>query len=419
MRRSLIGLLVSASLLAWPPGAALAQSALDAAAEAYAAELANARGDSIAAESAYSRILAVRPTDIGALVGRGNARAFQKKYTEAEADFNAALAQQSDHVGALVGLGHALAWSGRHADAMARFERALAVAPDNIDAQRGAAFTELWRGNAAGARARFERLLAQVPQDRGAREGLEQARAALAGRGPRYEVSAWFGRTQLPGGLGDTGLRFAELAVWPYEQLRLFARYDDGLSRDNAALVRSERSAALKSIGGYLRWHERYGTLLEFGRRNFPDGADQQVYRIEQSFYLDGGYEAKVGGWHGPRSDDRTEWLAYAGVGIPLADNWRFEPTYFYSRNGLPGGTEWRLLLATNYDFRNGWEVGAGVAGGRAHADGIDRDVRDGFLRASYQPLPWLRLQLLTRRETVKGGDAITVLSLGTMLNWR
>lgn len=418
MQFSPSSLLVAAAVFALPAPPVFAQAALDAAAEFKAAEQANARRDFVAAENAYSRVLAARPADVGALVGRGNARAFQKKYAAAQLDFNAALAQQPDHLGALVGLGHALAWSGRHADAMATFERALAVAPDNVDAQRGAAFTELWRGNPAASFTRFERLLAQAPQDKGAQDGIAQARAALASKGPRYEASLWFGRTRLPGGQSETGLRFAELALWPYEDLRLFARYDDGLSRDNAALVRADRSVALKSAGGYLRWRERYGTLLEFGARSFPDGDDQRIYRVEQSFYLDRGYEVKVGGWYGPR-DNRNEWLSYVGGAIPLAENWRFEPTFFYSRNGLADGSEWRLLLATNYDFRNGWELGAGVAGGRAHAQGIDRDVHEGFVRAAYQITPAIRLQLLTRRETVKGGDAITVLSIGTTLAWR
>ncbi len=420
MRTALTAILIGATFLAAPLDGARAQApAVDVAAEMAAAERQSMRGDFIGAEAAYSRIIDASIDHVGALVGRGNTRAFQKKYAAAQADFRAALARQPDHLGALVGLGHAHAWAGQYTEAAAQFERALTRAPENVDAQRGAAFTELWRGNAAGAAARFERLLAQAPDDAGAKDGLGQARARLAASAPRYEASLWFGRTELPGGISETGLRFAELAVWPDEQMRLFARYDDGLSRDNAALARSDRSAALKSIGGYLRWRERYGTLLEFGTRNYPDGVDQRIYRIEHSFYLERGYELKLGGWRGPRSDDRAEWLAHVGGAIPLADNWRFEPIFFYSRNGLPGGTEWRLLMATNYDFRNGWEVGAGMAGGRAHAEGIDRDVREGFVRASYQLLPWLRLQLLTRRESVKGGDAITVLSLGTSFNWR
>jgi len=418
MNRRPTSVLIAASLLVLPSCPVFAQAALDAAATIRAAEEANARSDFVAAENAYSRILAAQPGDVAALIGRGNARAFQKKYATAQADFNAALAQQPDHLGALVGLGHTYAWSARYADAMAAFERALVVAPNSVDAQRGAAFTELWRGNPTGSIPRFERLLAQAPQDKGAQDGIVQARAALVAKGPRYEANVWFGRTDLPGGQSETGLRFAELAVWPYEQMRLFARYDDGLSRDNAALARADRSAALKSLGGYLRWRERYGTLLEFGTRSFPDGDGQQIYRVEQSFYLERGYEVKVGGWYGPR-DSRNEWLAHVGGAIPLTENWRVEPTFFYSRNGLPDGSEWRLLLATNYDFRNGWEVGAGVAGGRAHEQGIDRDVREGFLRASYQIAPAVRLQLLTRRESVQGGDAITVLSLGTTLAWR
>lgn len=375
----------------------------------------------MAAEPPNPRVAtaSAQQTDIAALVARGNERAFQKRYAEAEADFNAALALQPDHLGALVGLAHALAWSGRHADAMAQFDRALTVAPENVDAQRGAGFTELWRGNPAAAITRFERILAKTPEDTSAREGLVQARAALAGARPRYELATWFGRSALSNGPSDTGLRLAEVAVWPNEQLRLFARYDDGLSRDNAALVNSGANAALTSAGGYMRWAQRLGTLVEYGRRKLPDGVRQNIYRIEQSFFLDGGYQAKVGGWRGPRNDDRTESLVYAGVGIPLTDYWRLEPTVFYSRSGVAGESERRLLLATVYDFRNGWEIGAGAAGGRTHLAGNNHNTREGFLRVSNRIQPWLQLHLLARRELGSDGDSITVTSIGATVNWR
>lgn len=387
----------------------LAVIALSGSPGAMAIEPPNARGANVAAQ----------PTDIAALVARGNERAFQKRYAEAETDFKAVLALQPDHLGALVGLAHVLAWSGQHADAMTQFERALTVAPENVDAQRGAGFNELWRGNPAGAITRFERILAKTPDDSSAREGLVQARAALAGARPRYELASWFGRSALSKGSSDTGLRLAEVAVWPNEQLRLFARYDDGLSRDNAALVNSGAKAALTSAGGYLRWAQRLGTLAEYGTRKLPGGVRQKIYRIEQSFFLDGGYQAKVGGWRGPRNDNRTESLVYAGVGIPLTDYWRLEPTVFYSRSGVAGESERRLLLATVYDFRNGWEIGAGAAGGRTHLAANDHNTREGFVRVSNRVQPWLQLHLLARRELGTEGDSITVTSVGATFNWR
>jgi tetratricopeptide (TPR) repeat protein len=384
-----------------------------------AAQAAAQRGDHAAAEAAYDAVLAGQPQNEAALLGRAHARAFQKKYPQAEQDFRALLARQPTHLGALVGLGHTLAWSGRHAEAIAQFDQALAAHPGNADAQRGAAYAELWQGQPAAAADRFERLLAQTPQDRDAQSGLAQARAAQAEQGPLYEASLWFGRTSLPGGLNATGLRFAEVAIWPTEKMRLFARYDDGLARDNAAAVRGDRGEALKSVGGFLRWNERYSTLLELGTRSLPGGVDQTLVSVAQTFYLDRGHEARFGGWVGPRSDDRTEWLAHVGAVVPLSDRWRLEPTYFHSRTGVGSDGEWRILLATQYDLRNGWELGGGIASGSASSAAIDRDVREGFVRASYQLVPWMKLQLLARRETVDGGDATTVFSLGSNFSWK
>lgn len=362
---------------------------------------------------------AAQSTDITALVARGNERAFQKRYAEAAQDFNAVLAVEPNHLGALVGLAHALAWSGRHADAMSQFERALSVAPQNIDAQRGAAFTELWRGNPAAAKTRFERILVSTPEDSAARDGLEQARNAVAGGRLSYELAAWFGRSAVSNRSSETGLRLLEIAVSPNEVLRLYARYDDGLSRDNFVVARSGANAALTAAGGYLRWAESLGTLLEFGSRNLPDGVHQRTYRIEQTLFLDGGYQAKVGAWRGQRSDHRAESLVYIGAGIPLTERWRFEPVAFYSRSGVPGESERRVLLASAYEFGNGWEIGAGVAVGRAHFAGIDHSVRESFIRLSGRVQPWLKLHLLARREVAGDGDSITVTSIGATVNWK
>lgn len=418
MKSGFISVALAALLLC---GAAAAQDprAAEAAREAQAAERAMARGDAAAAEAAYSRVLAARPSDAAALVGRGNARAVQKNYTGARADFDAVLAREPAHVGALVGLGYTLAWSGRHAEAVAQFDRVLRIAPGHADAQRGAAYAELWRGDAAAAVARFERVLAQAPQDADARRGLAEARAKLEGPRALFEASLWAGRTRLPQGGSESGLRLAELALWPNPNARLFIRYDDGLSRDNAALAQAGRSAALKSVGGYWRWSERQGTSLELGLRSNPDGVDEQVLRAEHTLYLPGGHEAKAGGWHGRRNDDRTEWLVQLGGAAAVTERLRIEPMLFYSRDGLPGSHEWRALLAANQRLANGWELGGGIALGRAQTALTDADKREGFLRASVSLSEAWRLQALARRETTQGGGSTTVFALGAGLAWR
>lgn len=422
-------------------GAIPAESRAQAASGVHSEEFARAqqlvaRGDHAGAEARFDRILAQQPGNVDALAGRGHARAFQKKYDGAKADFRAVLARQPEHLGALIGLAHAHAWAGEHDAALAQFSRALSLAPENVDAQRGAAYAELWRGNPAGALARFEKLLAQAPHDPGAREGAAQARQALAGApapsseqprpgqpapgaGTLKELSVWVGRSELPGGATESGLRFAEFAVWPSETLRLFARYDDGLSRDNAAIARAGQSAALKSLGGYWRWHERLGTSAEFGRRELPGPVEQDIYRVEQLFFLERGHLVKLGGWRGPRDDGVTESLWYAGLGLALTGAWRFEPTYFSSRTGVGDDRERRLLLALSVDLRNDWELGGGLVAGRARAGGLERDIEEGFLRASWRASDALRLHLLGRRESVEGADPVNVVSAGITLSWR
>lgn len=248
---------------------------------------------------------------------------------------------------------------------------------------------------------------------------VAHAQPAASAEAPVYEAHLWVGQTRFQGGQNETGLRSLELAVWPSEGLRLFVRHDDGLARDNAAVALSDRNSAQDSVGAYRRWNTRTGTLLELGGRKLVDGGDRSMVHLKQSFYLDHDRRVEVGTSLGRRSDGLKDWLVYLGSSVPVAPAWRLEPVLFVSRDGLPGHSEVRMHLASQYQLADRWELGGGLTQGSIRTPGLRQQVREGYLKASYRTTSNQRLNVLLRRESVEGGDSMSVLAVGTTLEWR
>jgi hypothetical protein len=237
--------------------------------------------------------------------------------------------------------------------------------------------------------------------------------------GPLYEAHLWLGQTRLPGGQHETGLRSLELAVWPHDGLRLFVRHDDGLARDNSAVALSNRNSALNSVGAYQRWNPQTGTLLEVGTRKLIDGGDRSLVHLKQSLYLPDGVELQLGASQGRRNDGLKDWLAYLGGSFRVTPSWKLEPVLFVSRDGVPGNSEIRAHLASQHDLGDGWEFGGGLTLGVKKATGKQQQVREGYLKASYRIRPQVRLNVMARHESVENGDSLSVLSVGSSLEWR
>lgn len=354
-------------------------------AESYAA-----KGDGPRAEQAYGEILRGFPGDRKALLGRATARAWQGKDDLSEADFKQVLAQNPNDLEALVGLGYNFAWAERFSEAEPTFKRALDVAPDNIGAQKGLGYTYLWSDRLREAHTIFEQISASNPSDAEARTAIAQTEMqsgrtrsavrsykealqlepsrtdAIQGLRAAYgapallELSVWGGTAS---GGGDTGLRLVELASWVNELTRIWARFDNSLSLDNPALARSNLDARTY-YGGILRkFGEAWFGLLEFGFRDLPAGANQEIYKAEVT-NLSNNRAAKLGGQISPHSDGYTDELVYAGYNFPLGERWRMEPTVFYSNAGAANDDEWRGVMFAEYKAPKGWTFGAGAGGG-------------------------------------------------------
>lgn len=387
------------------------------------------RGDGAALEQTYESILQQDPDNVRALVGRATARSWQGRYGEAQTDYRRALAQQPGHLEALTGLGYSLAWDGQFEAAATAFQRARQLAPDNLGARKGLAFTALWSGRLEQAQSAFDELAREYPDDPEIAEArgqialqqwrpgtaasafqqaldIEPERASAAqglraahGAPGRAELSVWVGNTS---GEGDAGLRQAQLAVQATPQTRAWLRYDDTLSLDNPALARSGDEAKAGFLGLLQRIVPGTWLSAEAGYRDLPDGDHQQIYKLEGIQYWAGSRSVKAGLQLSPHSDDFTDKLVFAGLGLPMAERFRLDPTVFFARTGAAGDDEWRGVVHGEYTDPDGWSLGLDLGGG--HIDSAVPGASGGvWVAAAQWNIPvagWHRLHLSAYRET-------------------
>ena len=367
-----------------PPGRAI--STLRApGADLEAARRLAAEGSHPAAERMCDQVLAADPTNLDALRERAYARSRQRKFAEARSDFNEVLIAAPQDLAALTGLAYTLAWSGDLESAEWTFQRALSIEPRTLDAAKGLAYVALWRGQAGEAARRFD-VLARTRPDSAelrvalgqalyaegrrddARGAFEEALAVEPGRAdalagleatalhPRVDATVLGGLTTAGSGGGGerVGVRFAELAVSPVERLRFWAQYDDTLSLDDPGLARRRARVPAVYAGGLVGWGGRTATRLELGYRRLPGRIAQGLVRGEQIIGLGGGSALRLGGWVGPREDERIETIANAGFSLALGPHLLVEPAVLWGRSGLAGENEVRGLLAAVVSSRRG-----------------------------------------------------------------
>jgi Flp pilus assembly protein TadD len=408
-------------------------------------------GDLAGAEDTYRRMLRLDPANAGARVDRAYVRAWQKNYAGALDDFQLVLHNDSTNLSAINGLGYTYAWSRNYKGAEAQFNKALRLAPGQPDAERGLAYSALWSGdgdlaverfselhekhpadvditvglgqayvragNTRKARAAFEEVLKLAPDNAAAAQGL---RATERPR-PLMEFTAWAGLTWFTSitDVDDNpqaGLRLGEIAINAMPNMRLWFQYDNQLGQDNLVMSRAARGFPAFYIGGFYNYHPMLTSRLEVGWRDLPGSNGQRLFRGEQVVMFPNKYVVKAGGFVGPRDDQRVEWIAYSAVGIPVQDNFKIEPTFFYSRSGLPEQHQWRLLVSGEYFLPNRVILGGGIAGGQEKVIDGSSGIYDIFFRVT-APLKGLNtLHGLIRRESSSEFESLTVISVGFTL---
>lgn len=334
---------------------------------------------------------------------------WQGKQEVAQQGFIAVLKEHPEHLEALVGLGYSYAWSEKYAHAEKTFKKALEIAPNNMDARKGLAYTYFWRGDKEQAQEQFANLIDEAPQDAEVHVGLGQVhlqrghygaarnafqKALTLDPGRQDAVSALNMLQRLPGRLevnvwgGNTtysddnklGLRQAEVAFWLNRDVRIWGRFDNALSLDNLGLIQSDEDVPAFYAGGMANWNRRFTTKLEIGRRELPGDVAQTLFNVEQVVHFAGGFALKAGSYIGPREDDRTEWLAYTGVNIPVGNGLRLEPNYYYANITDSDDEQHRFVLNSEFRLQNGISFLPGLLLGHAEAASSSGTIYGGHL---------------------------------------
>ena len=162
-----------------------------------------------------------------------------------------------------------------------------------------------------------------------------------------------------------TGLRFAEVAFMPNANWRYWAKYDNSLTLDNFTFLNNGDTGEAYYLGGQYHAPKQFQVLLEAGIRHLENDIDQTIIRGEYVMFNPGDTHLKLGLWVGPREDDKTEWMTYAGYNFPITDRFRAEPTFFYARSGFNDEEQWRILLGGDYNVNDSLKINGGIAFGR------------------------------------------------------
>ena len=367
-----------------------AQSDKYAVAEAFAG-----RGDGPGMERAYGAILATDPNDVRALIGRGTAHSWQGERAQARRDFGHALFLEPNNLSALNGLGYDYLWGEEYRRAENTFARALRIAPNDLGARKGLAFAALWSERAELAQTRFGAIISDHPDDAEAHVGFAQAQLKLGHPGKAaeayrsalhidpnredarkglqatYDYPPWADATVLWGytsSSSETGLRIVEAGVRPTPEWRVYGRYDNSLSLDNAALARTGQEVKTYFVGSQYDFEGDWLVAGEVGHRDLPDGEEQYIFKAE-AVYFDEGWSYKGLVQLSPHSAGYTEEAALAIVNAPLAPNWRIEGLVGLAENGEAEDIEGRANLRLEHISPDRWTVGVGGGAGYIDSD--------------------------------------------------
>ena len=252
----------------------------------------------------------------------------------------------------------------------------------------------LLAGRHLAARKSFQEVLDLDEENEDARELLKK----MSGTPAFLETSLWGGYSRVDD-RNKWGLRAARLSWRITHQYQVWARYDNALTLDNFALLRSNQQLGALFVGGLASWNDRWATRLEIGQRNLPEELNQWFIQGEQVAYLKGGKAIKIGGFFGPRNDDTHESMMYVGTVLPVADGFSFEPTYFFATSSASNADEHRFLLAGTYRLPQGLEFNGGIQLGKVVSKLNDGNIIGGHL-ISYIPVGPHWIQVLARYES-------------------
>lgn len=371
-------------------------------------------------QAAYQNILIDSPSNMRALNGLATAMAWQGDYTDAQQTFRRSLDLYHRNVDARIGLGYAYAWNHQYRQAHTQFNKALSIDPGNLAARKGIAYSFHWQGKQEFALGAFETAASMLPDDPEIIEAIGRVNLEL---GHERDAIAYFNRAltldparssaidakraaylsapalELTSILGSTsdagaGLRNLEIAHWLSKGTRLAIRYDNSLGLDNPSLQSRGEDAPGYFASIRTKLNDQFSLSVEAGTRDLVDNR-QQVITVQGTYFAPFG-ALQLGTQQGHGDNDITDSLLFAGINLPLGQNWRLEPMLYVSETGATSDSEWRSVLGFDYRANSVWQAGAFLGGGQIDAadpsfsgSTASAGVRGNYLLADRYTFHW------------------------------
>lgn len=351
-------------------------------------------GDYANAEKVYTRILEADPEHLQARVSRAHLRAWQKNYSAAQADFLLVLVTHPNNSEALIGLGYNLIWANDFEAGENRFLRLLNKSPDHPEAIKGMAWSSLWQDQPTEAVKWFEKLKAIGELDAASSAGLGRAyhatgkfrdarrmfrQASSQGaadseyenylhqttrRSPVVELDIRGGSSQFENE-SFNDLRAIELGVWPGEDLRIWARYDNSLGADNLFFQQLNEVVPGYFLGLSNHFAPHLTSKLEMGVVDIPTGEELLIGSLEQVFFLGKSFTIKAGGIAASASQRKSDLAGYAGFGYSPNPKLFLEPLMYFSSFNERQDSDWRAVLNTSFDVHTLLKLSSSVVYGQ------------------------------------------------------
>jgi tetratricopeptide (TPR) repeat protein len=348
----------------------------------------SAQGDYEEADTLYHNITVEFPDNIEARIGSAYNHSWNDNPDKAKLEFAHALRLEPANKHALIGLGYALAWNEDFHNAKHPFWKVLRQHPMDEEAVKGLAYVYLWQGKSDVAYDLFAKLNELYPSNpeysvglayahlqrhetKAAREAIRHAielvpdnieyrqlEKTMDRATPLLEVDVWGGYSKVSDD-GRIGLRSISLSGQVSKKVRAILQYDNTLTLDNYGFLLGDEHANTYFAGTVVSWNKRHTSRFQYGIRDYSKRKIQSLFIGEHILHLKSGLAIKGGGLYAFGSDVSSEWMANAGVLLPLSQQWGIEPTYFLSSRGSTSSSEHRISLRAIY-HNNAFDVSFG-----------------------------------------------------------
>lgn len=154
---------------------------------------------------------------------------------------------------------------------------------------------------------------------------------------------------------------YAALVYQKNDQISFWARYNNGLSPEPAALTGLDHFQQMLFVGGSARTTSIVSSW-QYGYQSLQDSLHHDILWTSHSYQFSKGVRPSIDTWLGVGNRDRIEWMLRFGFGIPLGQSVEIEPVVFYVKNGFALTPQLHVGLQSQWRLTGIFQIKASVS---------------------------------------------------------